>query len=355
MSGIQALFQLELGQFSLDLELDLPGRGVTVLFGPSGSGKTLLLRCIAGLERARGRLSVNGERWQDEKLFLPTHRRPLGYVFQEPSLFPHLSVQGNLEFGMKRASRSNGEALEQAIELLGIGHLLRRRPGRLSGGEQQRVAIARAIAVQPRLLLMDEPLAALDLARKREILPYLEQLHDRLEIPLLYVTHSPDEMARLADHLVVLEGGRVLASGPLTDTLARLDLPVRLGEEAGVVLEARIEGRDRQWGLASAAFPGGRLLVKDIGIPVGNRVRLRVLAKDVSLALERQEGSSILNLLPATVAEVGEGEHPATALVRLKLGESTILASLTRRSVHALELEAGKAVWVQIKSVAVIE
>ncbi len=354
-SGIQARFELQLGEFTLTLELDLPGRGVTVLFGPSGSGKTLLLRCIAGLERARGRLAVNGERWQDEGLFLPTHDRPLGYVFQEPSLFPHLTVHSNLEYGMRRASRGNGAALEQAVELLGIGHLLRRRPGRLSGGEQQRVAIARAIAVRPRLLLMDEPLASLDLARKREILPYLEQLHDRLEIPLLYVTHSPDEMARLADHLVVMESGRVLASGPLGDTLARLDLPVRLGEEAGVVLESRIVERDRQWGLAHAEFPGGRLVVRDIGIPAGNRVRLRVLARDVSLALERQHGSSILNLLPAKVAEIGEGEHPATALVRLRLGESTLLASLTRRSVHTLALRPGKRIWVQIKSVAVIE
>jgi molybdate transport system ATP-binding protein len=225
MAGIEARFRIDWPGFVLDVDLSLPGRGVTALFGHSGSGKTTLLRCIAGLERAPlGRLAVDGEVWQDASQWLPPHKRPIGYVFQEASLFAHLTVMGNLHYGLKRLRCAPRISLDQAIELLGIGHLLDRKPDTLSGGERQRVGIARALAVSPRLLLMDEPLAALDLKRKQEILPYLERLHDELEIPVLYVSHSPDEVTRLADHLVAMEGGRVVAYGPLADTLARLDL-----------------------------------------------------------------------------------------------------------------------------------
>lgn len=212
MDGIQARFRLDWPGFRLDVDLTLPGRGVTALFGHSGSGKTTLLRCIAGLERSpQGFLSFKGEVWQDAATWLPTYRRPLGYVFQEASLFPHLTVMGNLRYGLRRVTAGQRAHLEQAIELLGIAPLLKRRPDRLSGGERQRVGIARALAVNPRVLLMDEPLAALDHQRKQEILPYLERLHDTLAIPVLYVSHSPDEVARLADHLVVMEDGQALA------------------------------------------------------------------------------------------------------------------------------------------------
>ncbi|MDP1536360.1 MAG: molybdenum ABC transporter ATP-binding protein [Burkholderiales bacterium] len=246
MSEILARFRHGYPGFTLDVDLELPSRGVTALFGHSGSGKTTLLRCIAGLERtANGYLAIDGTLWQDGASFLPTHRRPIGYVFQEASLFPHLSVRGNLEYGAKRAqslpAREGGAGGGRAnlcrpasadfshiVELLGIGTLLDRKPERLSGGERQRVAIARALLTAPRLLLMDEPLAALDLARKNEILPYLERLHDELEIPVLYVSHAPDEVARLADHLVVMDGGRAVAQGPLADVLSRIDLPIRI-------------------------------------------------------------------------------------------------------------------------------
>jgi molybdate transport system ATP-binding protein len=238
--------------------------------------------------------------------------------------------------------------------LLGIGHLLDRRPDRLSGGERQRVAIARALLRQPRLLLMDEPLAALDLARKEEILPYLEQLHETLKIPILYVSHAPDEVARLADHLVVLDGGRALASGTLTDTLARLDLPIRLGEDAGVVLEATVSEHDREWHLAGVDFPGGRLWVRDKGIEIGRHVRVRILARDVSLAREKIEGSSIINAVAVTVTAIGDDAHPALCLVRLNCGGQPLLARLTRRSAAALQLAAGMPVWAQIKAVALI-
>jgi molybdate transport system ATP-binding protein len=356
VSAIRARFRLDRGDFALDVNLDLPGRGVTALFGPSGSGKTTLLRLIAGLERAEGgEIRVNGQVWQDGATFLPTHRRPLGYVFQEASLFPHLSIRGNLEFGRSRVGAAERKvSLEQAIDLLGIGHLLERRPDSLSGGERQRVGIARALAVSPRILLMDEPLAALDLARKREILPYLEKLHDELEIPMLYVSHAPDEVARLADHIVVMDAGKVVASGPLTDTLARLDLPIRLGEDAGVVLDGVVVERDPQWHLARVEFAGGGVWVRDGGHELGRHVRVRILARDVSLALARHSGTSILNILPAVVAQVADDAHPAQALVRLNMGDSPLVARLTRRSAHALALTPGLLLYAQIKAVALV-
>ncbi|GAB6043993.1 molybdenum ABC transporter ATP-binding protein [Endothiovibrio diazotrophicus] len=355
--SIEAAFHARLGDFTLDVDLKLPGRGVTALFGHSGSGKTTTLRCIAGLERApEGLLTVNGEVWQGGRRFLPVHRRPIGYVFQEASLFSHRSVRGNLEYGYRRIPPGLRRVeLAQAVEWLGIGHLLDRAPARLSGGERQRVAIARALLTSPRVLLMDEPLSALDLKSKGEILPYLEQLHDTLEIPVLYVTHSPEEVARLADHLVVMEGGRAVASGPLGETLARLDLPIRDDEDAGVVLTATVAERDEAWHLARAGFPGGALWVRDAGIPVGGAIRLRVLARDVSLALAPHHDSSILNVIEGVVTETAESAHPAVRLVRVEVGPTPLVARLTARSAEHLALAPGKRVWVQIKSVAVVE
>ncbi|AUB81185.1 molybdenum ABC transporter ATP-binding protein [Candidatus Thiodictyon syntrophicum] len=359
MDPIEVRLRLTWPGFSLELDERLPGRGVTALFGPSGCGKTTLLRCIAGLERApQGRLAFQGEVWQDAGTWVPTHRRPLGYVFQEPSLFPHLTVLGNLRFGQRRSPAPGGTAapsgLDQAVELLGIGPLLERRPERLSGGERQRVGIARALAVNPRILLMDEPLAALDHQRKQEILPYLERLHERLSIPVLYISHAPDEVARLADHLVVLEAGRVLASGPLQETLARLDLPIRLGEDAGVVLEGRVAERDQRWHLLRVDCAGASLWVRDTGVAIGRQVRVRILARDVSVTLTQAHASSIVNTLPARVAALGEDSHPALALVRLQAGGTNILARVTHRSADLLGLAPGLAVWIQIKAVALL-
>lgn len=356
MRAINARFLLQWPGFTLDVDLELPPVGVTALFGHSGSGKTTLLRCIAGLERApRGRLVMNGEVWQDGDSWVPTYRRPLGYVFQEASLFEHLSVLGNLRYGMKRVGGAGQVSLEQAIELLGIGHLLDRRPDRLSGGERQRVAIARALAVSPRLLLMDEPLAALDLKRKREILPYLERLHDELSIPVIYVSHSPDEVARLADHIVVMEGGRALAQGPLAETLARADLPVIIGEEPCAILEAVIGAVDRRWHLARVDFPGGGLWFRDRGLPVGHRVRVRIMARDVSLATRQPEGVSIQNVLRGRIETIGVDEHPGLCIVRVLIGETVFLARLTGRAASDLDLCPGLEVWVQIKSVALMD
>ena len=353
---IQAHFRKGWQDFTLDVDLQLPGKGITALFGHSGSGKTTLLRCFAGLgSRPQGRCLVNGEVWQDEHQFLPTHRRSIGYVFQDANLFPHLSVLKNLRYGQSRSRSTPAIALDQAITLLGIEHLLHRKPAELSGGEKQRVGIARALAVSPQLLLMDEPLAALDLARKREILPYLQTLHDELQIPILYVTHSPDEVARLADHLVVMSGGRALAQGPLTELLSRLDLPIRLGEEAGVVLEGKVCERDSRWNLARLAFAGGSLWARDLGHELGHQARLRVLARDVSLSLQHQVGSCIQNHLQGVVDAMQADEHPGLMLVRVRVGESILIARLTTRSAHELGIHPGQPIWLQVKSVALVE
>jgi molybdate transport system ATP-binding protein len=358
VSGISARFGLKLGEFRLDAGFEAPGRGVSALFGPSGSGKTTLLRCIAGLERAPdGYLAVNGEIWQDDSrgIYLPTHRRPLGYVFQEASLFPHLDVRRNLEYGWKRipaAQRRVG--FDQAVELVGIGPLLARDPARLSGGERQRVAIARALLVSPDLLLMDEPLAALDLASKRDILPYLERLHDELSIPVLYVSHSPDEVAWLADFMVLMEGGKTVASGPLKAMLTRLDLPLAHGDEAGVVIDTVVGEHDETYHLTRLDFAGGSISVARQPHAVGHPLRLRIHARDVSLALERHADSSILNILPAKVVEIAD-ENPAQVAVRLDAGGTLLLARITRKSSVLLGLEPGMAVYAQIKSVALLE
>lgn len=355
MTGIAARFVLDWPGFSLDVDIHLPGQGVTAVFGPSGSGKTTLLRCIAGLERAsRARLVVDGETWQDAGRWLPTHKRPIGYVFQEASLFPHLSVMGNLRYGMKRSHAARRVDLDHAIELLGIGHLLDRKPAGLSGGERQRVGIARALAVGPRLLLMDEPLSALDYRRRQEILPYLERLHAELDIPVIYVSHAPDEVARLADHLLVMDGGRVQALGPLSEALTALDTRVCLGEEACVVLEGTVVEIDHGWHLARVAIPGGSLWARDQGLATGRRVRVRVLARDVSLA-EQPGNTSIHNVLHGTVDAVGEDEHPGLSLVRVRVGESLLLARMTRRAAALMDVSPGKAFWVQVKSVMLLQ
>ncbi len=298
---------------------------------------------------------MNGQVWQEGRHFLPTHRRPLGYVFQEASLFPHLSVQANLNYGQRRVSGAERRvAFEQAVGLLDIGHLLGRYPDHLSGGERQRVAIARALLTSPGLLLMDEPLAALDHQRKAEILPYLEKLHDELDIPMLYVSHSPDEVARLADHLVLLARGQVLASGPLKETLARLDLPLARGDEAGVVVEGTVAAQDGEYGLVRIDFPGGCVHVAHEGVRLGRRLRFQVRARDVSLTLSRAADTSILNVLAATVVAESEADTPAHVLLRLDAGGTPLLARITRRSRDQLGIRAGSQVWAQIKAVALL-
>lgn len=354
--AVRAQFKLQLENFVLDATFNVPGKGIIALFGPSGSGKTTLLRCIAGLERASGMLLMNGEVWQDETRFIPTHKRSLGYVFQEASLFPHLSVRANLEYGYKRIRSVDRKVpLEQVVEWLGLGHLIDRGdPAKLSGGERQRVAIGRALLTSPHILLMDEPLSALDTTSRHEILPYLERLHHELSIPVFYVSHALDEVARLADHLVLLEQGRIIASGALHETLARLDLPIAGFEDAGVVIEASVAEHDDAYSLTRVKFTGGELWVGQVKQPVGSWVRARVLAKDVSIALHRTYGSSITNILFASIVEIRD-EGPDKVNIKMTIGNSAVLLSrITRRSRDLLGLVSGMDVYAQVKSVALM-
>ena len=352
---IDARFHVRHDDFVLDVDLQIPGEGVTALFGPSGCGKTTLLRAIAGLDRHRnGFLSVGDLSWQEQDLFVPPHQRSLAYVFQEPSLFAHLTVKQNLLYGVKRSGTARHKIeWAQAVELLGIGSLLERKPERLSGGEQQRVAIARALAVSPELLLMDEPLASLDQERKQEILPYIESLSAELKIPVIYVSHSADEVARLADHLVLLDNGQVLAAGPIAEMLTRLDLPLAHGEDAEALIEATVAGHDEGFGLTYLDTPGGRFTVMKQALAVGSKVRLRVAARDVSLSLQPHDDTSILNIFPALVDDlIPEGQSQVT--VRLMVGDWPMLSRVTRKSASLLELKPGQALYAQAKSVAVL-
>jgi molybdate transport system ATP-binding protein len=357
-AGLQAAFTTSLGRFTLDARLQLPADGVTALFGPSGCGKTTLLRCLAGLHRAAGgRLRLGDAVWQDERRFVPPHRRAVGLVFQEASLFPHLTVRGNLCFGQRRVPAAQQRVrVDTAIELLSIGALLERRPAHLSGGERQRVAIARALAVSPQLLLMDEPLAALDAAAKAEILPLLERLTCELRIPVVYVSHAVGEVLRLADRVVLMQQGRVHAQGSVAEVLSRADLPLAEGDEPGVVLGAVVAAIDTRWSLAHLHFDGGALWARDPGLPTGSAVRVRVLARDVSLASSAQPGSSIGNQLAGSFeAALDDPSHPALALVRVRIGAAPLLARVTRRSLHAMQLQPGAPVWALLKSVVLME
>ncbi len=357
---IDARLKIAYSGFSLDVDLHLPGRGVSALYGHSGSGKTTCLRCIAGLERAeQGFVQINDEIWQDSDngIFVPPHKRALGYVFQEASLFPHLSVLANLQFGLKRIAKSQRRVdLAQATELLGIGHLLERHPQHLSGGERQRVGIARALLTSPKLLLMDEPLAALDSQRKSEILPYLQRLHDELDIPVLYVSHAQDEVARLADHLVLLSDGKALASGPIGETLARLDLPMAMGDDAGVIIKGQVSAYDTKYQLLSLQLPATEMNIRVTHEPmtVGQALRCKVHARDISLALHNDASSSILNRLPVTVVSEQAADNAAHVLIRLDAGGTPLLARITRYSRDHLAIHPGQQLWAQIKAVAVL-
>lgn len=345
--------------FSLDVQANFPGQGITALWGPSGSGKTTLLRCLAGLEQATGTIEFDGEIWQNDTQFLAPHRRAVGYVFQEPSLFGHLSVAGNLNYGRRRTRNGDGPGYEQLVTLLDLEGLLSRSVEGLSGGEKQRVAIARALLCAPRLLLLDEPLAALDLPRKQELMTYLTTLRAELSTPILYVTHALNEVAQLAEHGVALDAGRVVANGPLSEVFNQTNSPFIDDQGASVVLTGRITAREAQWSLAQVETHavdsnGVTLWIQDAGKAVGEEVRVRVLARDVSIALNDHEDSSLLNRIAGEVTSVEADGSGATALVNVAIPGAALKARVTRRSVAHLALEPGARVWTQIKSAALI-
>lgn len=322
------------GGFLLDVDVEIPDTGITGVFGDSGAGKTTLLRCIAGLEQGEG---------------LRAHQRNAGYVFQQPTLFPHLDVRGNIEYGARRATTHRVDSA-QVIDMLGLNDLLDRGPETLSGGEAQRVAIAAALLRSPDIVLMDEPLASLDRRRRDELLPYFDRLHDELSIPAVYVSHDIEEISRLCDHLVLLDNGKVAASGNLFDILPRVDVPMLAGRNAGVVLWA--VPVDHEDGLTKFDFADGDIWVPGEFATGRNPLRLRIAASDVSIVLDRPSDTTILNVLRGTVEEVHSVDG-ATALVRLGMGNQDLLAQVTNRSVRRLDLKPGDHVFAQVKSVTV--
>ena len=351
---IECKLNIQLEGFKLDAKFTIPDKGITVVFGPSGSGKTTLLRAIAGLEKSdTGFLKVGDSIWQSDHNFVPTHKRQIGYVFQDAALFDHLNVEGNLNYVIKRKTGLTKDFIDSIYTLLDIKPLINRSTVQLSGGEKQRVAIARALLTNPKILLLDEPLSALDLKRKNEILPYLDSLHSQLEIPILYVTHSQDETSRLADHLMLIEDGKIIGNGPINEMLTRFDLPLSHSGDAISIFDARVMSRDTDFNLMHLEFKGGQFIVPDNKLPIESLVRIRVAARDVSITKKKQTDTSILNIFPAVVEEmVPEGD--AQVMVRLTLKGVILLACLTRKSASSLKLDQGLSVFIQVKSVAIL-
>jgi molybdate transport system ATP-binding protein len=353
-SGLSAQLKLTRNGFNLDATLNVPDNGITVLFGASGTGKTTLLRSIAGLEKSTGSLSIGDEVWQDEHICLPAHERACGYVFQESNLFNHLDVRNNLQYGYVRSD--NAErciSFDRAIELLTLDKLLDRPSTQLSGGERKRVAIAQALLSGPKLLLLDEPLASLDARHKRELMPFLERLHSELDIPIIYVSHAPDEVARLADYLALIDKGEILASGAMNEILTRFDLPMAHDADAGTVVSVTPGDYDKQYGLTTLGFSGGSLLVPGRIDTSPANMRVRVMARDLSLTLQRQTDTSILNIVSTTVMELVD-DGPAQTLVKLDAGGTVLLARITRKSAAAMNIRSGMKLYAQIKSVALL-
>ena len=394
--SIDISLEFSRGDFTLALETSFNGTGVTAIFGRSGSGKTTLLRCIAGLERARGEVTVNGESWQNATQFLPVHQRAIAYVFQQPSLFPHLSVEDNLLYGFKRTAKSARSlssikktlaktAFAETVALLGLEQLLTRMPHQLSGGQQQRAAIARALLTSPRLLLLDEPLSSLDTESKEEILPYIERLNRNLGVPILYVSHSAREVTRLADDVLLLEDGKLVANCAINELLTDPELPLAYRDDASAILVGNVTAHDTQFHLSTVTVPGGDISVSRKDLPIGHSLRMQIYARDVSLALARPQLSSIQNILQGTIVSINDTAEPSQALVQLSLdkldtdgpdsdkpslnkpflnkpslnkpslNKQYCLSRITQRSLTALKLKPGMEVYLQVKSVAVIE
>jgi molybdate transport system ATP-binding protein len=355
MTTLSASIRHRLGALSLDAAFESSGR-LTALFGPSGSGKTSLVNIIAGLiQPEHGFVRVDGTTLVDTKTgaFVPKHRRRIGYVFQDARLFPHMTVRQNLAYGRWFVPRVERYADQQhVVDLLGIGDLLDRRPGRLSGGEKQRVAIGRALIASPRLILMDEPLASLDEQRKAEILPYIERLRDETKVPIVYVSHAIAEVARLATDVVLLASGKVTASGPTAEILQRLDLlPLDEAGEGGSLLDMAVDRHDEEFGMTVLRSAAGEIRVPRIDAPAGTPIRLRIRARDVMVATEKPRGLSALNVLSGRVAGISSGGGPVVD-IRIDCSGEAVLARLTRQSTHTLGLALGQEVFAVVKTVS---
>jgi molybdate transport system ATP-binding protein len=351
------LLSLELQQeaFQLSLHTSIPAQGVTALYGASGSGKTTLLRWLAGLEKnVSGHLNFKKNLWQDEKHFVPPQQRQIAYVFQQTHLFPHLTVEGNLNYAHQRRFNDNGPTLKQVCSWFELDNLLPRETTQLSGGEKQRVAIARALLSSPQLLLMDEPLASLDSHSKQRILQHLEQLFHHLSIPVIYVSHDLEEISRLADQMLLLEGGKLSAQGSLLELCSQLDLSLSHQPDAASIIEATIHHHDPHYQLSELLIDQQLpLFLTTLNNDVGKTIRIRIPARDISIALEKPNNSSILNILPATIDDI-ENTNDARVLIRLKVAEQFLLVRLTHKSLDRLQLTIGQQVYAQIKTVALL-
>jgi molybdate transport system ATP-binding protein len=341
--------------FRLALDCELPATGVTAVYGASGSGKTSLLDCIAGLRKPEpgSTIRFRGQTWQDADTFAAPWQRGIGYVFQDSRLFPHLTVKGNLEYALRRRYSGNGPGLGQVTDWLDLENLLWQGAEQLSAGQKQRVAIGRALVSRPGLLLLDEPLANLDRQAARQCLGYLQRLHDELDLPMIYVSHNIEEVSELADHLLLLQSGRVVAQGQTLELCSQLDTQLSREEQAAAIVECRIAGHDPDFALTELELEGHPLYVSRVERAPGQRRRLRVPARDVSVCRQRPGDSSILNLLPVRLAAMRESDD-ARVMLRLTIGSQHLLARITRKSAHQLQLAVGDSLFAQIKSAALL-
>ena len=349
--GIQC--KINRGNFVLDVDTELPDREVSALFGASGSGKTSILRLIAGLDQEAGvKVSFNGQTWQDETNFVPAHERRVGYVFQHINLFPNMSAGGNLDYAEKRTHSNHGLSRQEIVEVLDIGPLLEKVPTHLSGGEQQRVAIARSLLSHPQLLLMDEPLGSVDQAAKNRILPYLQRVHQLLDIPVVFVSHSLDEVLYLADNVLEISEGRIVQHAPVIEFSTSESATA--GSDAAAIVRCAVEALDEQYSLTQLNLEGQPLMVSAPGFAKGDQVRVKIPARDVSVSRERSLSSSILNVIECRITSMTQVKGDPTSLIRLTTGDQTLLARVTRKSVDDLSLKEGESVFAQIKGVALM-
>ena len=347
--------KLQRKEFSLEAEFDIPSRGVLGIFGDSGSGKTTLLRCLAGLEKqARGKITFNGQNWLSESQNLSSQARNIAYIFQEGRLFPHLNVRENLEYGTKRCTENNITSLNRKdlFELLNIGHLLNRKTQQLSGGEKQRVALGRALLKNPQIMLLDEPLASLDKKHKQEILPFLSCLHRELSIPMLYVSHSMEEVSLLCDHIIVMNQGRIQFDGHLHDALVSPDSPLAKADDAAAVLDGLVSKQEKEFQLSTIQTANGNNIIVPGKAKVGEQVRVRIQASNISLCKTAITDSSILNIIEGTISAIVD-ESGSHVLLQINSQNDLLLARITKKSFQQLDLNIGQSIYMQIKAVAI--